>query len=132
MAQAPLLPYMVSQLHADASYYYGLLMSSFSALQLVGSLLSGMQLLTASSWLLRQCQPGMLQLIDCRLSMFLSVDGALHSESHGSFNKIVSLSSAMNGLPSTGSRNKAGINSWYIIYIAVEPNLPELSPKLNV
>jgi hypothetical protein len=38
--QAPLLPYMVKQLGADASYY-GLLQSSFSALQLAGGLLSG-------------------------------------------------------------------------------------------
>lgn len=44
MAQAPLLPYMVSKLHADSSYYYGLLMSTFSALQLLGSLMSGAQL----------------------------------------------------------------------------------------
>lgn len=38
--QAPLLPYMVKQLGADASYY-GMLQSSFSALQLLGGLLSG-------------------------------------------------------------------------------------------
>jgi hypothetical protein len=38
--QAPLLPYMVKQLGADASYY-GLLQSSFSGLQLLGGLLSG-------------------------------------------------------------------------------------------
>lgn len=42
MAQAPLLPYMVSKLHADSSNYYGLLMSTFNALQLLGSLISGL------------------------------------------------------------------------------------------
>jgi len=38
--QAPLLPYMLKQLGGDASYY-GMLQSSFSALQLMGGLLSG-------------------------------------------------------------------------------------------
>jgi hypothetical protein len=41
MAQAPLLPYMIDKLGARESNTYGLLMSTFSALQLVGSLLSG-------------------------------------------------------------------------------------------
>jgi hypothetical protein len=41
MAQAPLLPYMIDKLGAKESNTYGLLMSTFSALQLVGSLLSG-------------------------------------------------------------------------------------------
>lgn len=41
MAQAPLLPYLIDKLGAKESNTYGLLMSTFSALQLVGSLLSG-------------------------------------------------------------------------------------------
>ncbi|WIA17363.1 hypothetical protein OEZ85_014225 [Tetradesmus obliquus] len=41
MAQAPLLPYMIDKLGAKESNTYGLLMSTFSGLQLVGSLLSG-------------------------------------------------------------------------------------------
>jgi hypothetical protein len=43
MAQAALLPYMIDKLGAKESSTYGLLMSTFSALQLVGSLLSGVK-----------------------------------------------------------------------------------------
>jgi hypothetical protein len=40
MAQAPLLPYLVQQVGLNASWF-GVLMSTFSCLQLLGSLISG-------------------------------------------------------------------------------------------
>jgi hypothetical protein len=55
MAQAPLLPYMIDKLGAKESNTYGLLMSTFSGLQLVGSLLSGVLKACYASLLLACC-----------------------------------------------------------------------------